>query len=456
MKTQKFKTLFDFGAKSKIKAGDGLGNGAFPFFTSSPTLSKRIDKAQYFDDALIFGTGGGASVHFADEPFATSTDCIVAVTKNENLNAKFVFYYLLGNIHFLERGFKGAGLKHISKKYIEHLDIPIFPIETQNKIVAILDKSSSIISKRERSIKLLENVLKSTFIEIFGDPIINPKNWPLKNIEDSVLIMRDGPFGSNLKTEHYTETGVRVIRLQNIGVNSFDDTNKEFVSEEHAITLKKHTCIPGDILVGTLGEPNLRACKFPKFIDKAINKADCIQIRPNPEIANDSYLTFLLNLPASLFLVSNYIKGQTRSRISKGKLSKINIPIPPIELQNKFSKIELLFENIKTNLFHKDIKIFFQSLLQNVYNGEVNFNVDFELEVLIKEIDLQRKENDLSKIINSRALLKRLVDRLNTQAFKEKDLYDKAKHGMFQLLKEDKKVTQEYNAKSKSIKLALQ
>ena len=148
MRTEKFKILFDFASKSNVKAGDGLDEGNFPFYTSSSTLKKRIDKAQHFDEALIFGTGGSASVHFAGEPFATSTDCIVAITKHEDLNAKFVYYYLFGNIHLLERGFKGAGLKHISKKYIENIDIPILPIETQNKIIAVLDKASSIKTKR--------------------------------------------------------------------------------------------------------------------------------------------------------------------------------------------------------------------------------------------------------------------------------------------------------------------
>lgn len=442
MITEKFKNFFDFAPKSSIKAGDGLEEGNFPFYTSSSILSKRIDKAIYNDEALIFGTGGSASVHCALGPFSTSTDCIVAITKSEEFNAKFVYYYLFGNIHIIERGFKGAGLKHISKKYIENIDIPVLPFETQNKIVSVLDKASSLIIRREQSILLINYILTSTFIEIFGDPIINPKSWPLENIEKVTLVMRDGPFGSNLKTEHYTETGVRVIRLQNIGVNTFNDNNKEFISEEHAITLKKHTCLPGDILVGTLGEPNLRACKFPKYIERAINKADCIQIRPDTTKVNDSYLTFFLNLPAALFLVSNFLKGQTRTRVSKGMLSRIDIPIPPIELQNKFTVIESLYEKIKENLLHINLSNFFYSVLQKVYNGQLNFNVDFELDALIREIDLQKKENDLSKIVGDIAYLQRLVDKLNSQEFKEKELYDKAKHGVFQLLKAGDKVEQ--------------
>jgi type I restriction enzyme, S subunit len=459
MKTEKFKDLFWFAPKSKIKAGDCLDKGRFPFYTSSPKLTKWIDKEQHFDEALIFGTGGLASVHYENQPFSTSTDCIVAITTNKEIKTKFVYYYLFGNIHLLERGFKGAGLKHISKKYIENLNIPIFPIEIQNKIIAILDKVSSLVLKRDECILLIDKILYSTFNEIFGDIVNNPKGWPTKNLEKSVLIMRDGPFGSNLKTEHYTEDGIRIIRLQNIEPNEFNDSNKEFVSEAHAATLKKHICLAGDVLVGTLGEPNLRACKFPaNLFDKAINKADCIQIRPNTKIANASYISYLLNHPGALFFVSNYIKGQTRTRISKGMLSRIEVPIPPIKLQNRFELIESKLEAIKKKVLSKDLSKLNQSIIQKAFNGQLNFNVDFELDSLVKEIDLQKKENDLSKINGDIAYLQRLIDKLNNQEFKEKDLYDKAKHGVFQLMavKEDeRKVIQEYDENSKSLKLAL-
>lgn len=477
MITEKFKTLFKYAPKSKLKASDGGDDGNFPFYTSSTKITKRTDKAQYFDEALIFGNGGTANVHYANEPFATTSHCFVALPRAENINPKFVFYYLFGNIHLLERGFKGAGLQNISPKYIENLDIPLLPIGTQNKIVAILDKASALVSKREQSMEMIDKVLFATFNNIFGDIVINPKGWPTKNLEESVLIMRDGPFGSNLKTEHYTEFGVRIIRLQNIEPNIFNDNNKEYVSEEHSETLKKHICLPGDVLVGTLGEPNLRACKFPtKLFDKAINKADCIQIRPNKNIAIDSYLAFLLNHPGALHFVSNYIKGQTRSRISKGKLSKIDIPIPPIKLQKQFELIEAKFEKLREKLLSRDLGNLNQSLIQKVFNGTINFkdadntigninlgadlslNIDFELEVLIKEINLLEKSNDLSKIENNPKYLKRLIDKLNSQEFKEKDLYYKAKHGLFQLMgvnEEERKIIQEYDENSKSLKLAI-
>src|SRR5690606_5535942 len=122
---KKFKDIFLFAPKSKIRAGEGLDKGRFPFYTSSQVQNKWIDKEQYFDEALIFGTGGSASIHYENQPFSTSTDCFVTISNDESVNTKYLYYYLSNNIQILDRGFKGAGLKHISKKYIEEIVIDI-------------------------------------------------------------------------------------------------------------------------------------------------------------------------------------------------------------------------------------------------------------------------------------------------------------------------------------------
>lgn len=454
----KLKEIFKFLPKSNLKASDGNDDGNFKFYTSSQNVSKRIDKAIYFQEAIIFGNGGTANLHYSVEPFSTTSHCFVAVQKTDKVNSKYVYYYLFGNIQLLERGFKGAGLKNISPKYIENIEIPLFSIEIQNKIVSILDKASVIIDKRNECLRLINIFQKSTFNKIFGDAVYNPNNWPKKELGNSVLILKDGPFGSNLKTEHYTESGVRVIRLQNIGINEFNDVNKQFVSEIHAKKLENFTCLPGDILVGTLGEPNLRACKFPINIEKAINKADCLQIRPNNKVAIDIYLTCLLNHEGMLFLSKNFIKGQTRSRISGTKLAKIKIPIPPLKLQNEFKSIVDKLDLLKSKLLKNELDSLFQSLIQKAFNGQLNFNVDLELDSLINEIDLQKKDNNIKEIAGDIAYLQRLIDKLNTQDFKEKEMYDKAKIVAFQLMNESedkRRVTQEYDEKTKNIKLTL-
>lgn len=140
MITKKIKDLFQFEVKSKFKVNEALEEGEYPFYTSSIKLTKRINTALYNEEAIIFGTGGQASIHHVNTKFSTSTDCLVAISNQKDLNIRFVYYYFIGNMNILEKGFKGAGLKHISKTYIENIEIPIYTIDIQNKIVNILSR----------------------------------------------------------------------------------------------------------------------------------------------------------------------------------------------------------------------------------------------------------------------------------------------------------------------------
>ena len=79
----KFSDVFRFQEKSKIKAGDGRPEGKYPFYTSSVDLNKYVDQFLFDDESLVFGTGGNASIHFAHDKFAVSTDCLVAQAKTE-------------------------------------------------------------------------------------------------------------------------------------------------------------------------------------------------------------------------------------------------------------------------------------------------------------------------------------------------------------------------------------
>lgn len=459
MRTEKFKDLFWFGPKSKIKAGDGLDKGRFPFYTSSPKLTKWIDKEQYFDEALIFGTGGLASIHFSGEPFSTSTDCLVAITTSKEIQTKYVYYYLSGNIHLIERGFKGAGLKHISKKYIENLDIPILPIETQNKFVAILDKASSLIKKRDETIICLNELVRTTFLEMFGNVVSFDKTGT------SVL------FGTYLSIKHgfafkseYFDTDGKYVLLtpgnfnESGGYRDRGDKQKFYTGViPDGYILKRD-----DILIamteqapGLLGSP-LLVPENDKFLHN--QRLGLIQIKDNK--IEKTFLFYLFNTGLMRSIIHARAVGVKVRHTSPTKIETIEISLPNLIQQKKFSSYAKHVENslLKAEESKTQINFLFKSILQKLFNGQLNFNVDFELDALINEIDLLKKENDLSKIIGDIAYLQRFVDKVNNQEFKEKDLYDKAKHGVFQLLalsKEERKIIQEYDDNSNSLKLAI-
>ena len=141
----------------------------------------------------------------------------------------------------------------------------------------------------------------------------------------------DGPFGSNLKTEHYTDDGPRVIRLQNIGEASFLDAQAH-ISRERFELLQQHEARAGDIVVASLGEELPRAALVPDYVGPAIVKADCPRIRPG-EI-NPTYLMYALNSRPVRAQAVGAIHGVGRQRLKLGSLKKLLIPVAPRDQQD--------------------------------------------------------------------------------------------------------------------------
>ena len=174
----KVSEICKYAPKSNIKARDACDGGKYVFFTSSADESKRYNAYQHEGEGIIMGTGGNATLHYYDGKYAVSTDCIVLLP-NEQIRCKYLYYFFLGNMRVLERGFKGAGLKHTNKGYIGDIDIGDIPsFERQEKIIGIFDTLQSIIDLRKSEIERLDNLIKARFVEMFGDPVSNSRGLP--------------------------------------------------------------------------------------------------------------------------------------------------------------------------------------------------------------------------------------------------------------------------------------
>jgi type I restriction enzyme S subunit len=226
-------------------------------------------------------------------------------------------------------------------------DLSFPSIEKQNSVVCVFNKLEKIISKRKSQLAQLNQLVKSQFVEMFGDTFSNPMGWPSKTFEEAGKRLSDGPFGSNLKSSHYSDSGIRVIRLGNIGVGKFIDEDRAFIPREHYEKLKKYTCRAGEIVIGTLGDPNLRACLVPANIDVAVNKSDCVHYLPKKELLDEQYVCWYLNAPGTLKLAASMIHGQTRSRVSSGQIARMPIRIPPLALQREFAAFVEKVEKLK-------------------------------------------------------------------------------------------------------------
>lgn len=181
-----------------------------------------------------------------------------------------------------------------------------------------------------------------------------PKGWVTARLDELLApepaAITDGPFGSNLKTEHYQDSGPRVIRLQNIGDGAFRD-ERAHISVERFQALGKHEARAGDIIVAALGETLPRACLVPPGLGPAIVKADCIRVRLHPEM-DARFVSAMLNSPPVRKDATAQISGVGRPRLNLAKIRSIRLPVPPLKEQERIvAAIEVQFSRLDAAVY---------------------------------------------------------------------------------------------------------
>lgn len=150
----KLNSVVDILKKSGVKAGEGKSEGAYPFFTSSSVQDKWVDDYIYDDECMIVGSGGTASINYCNGKFSASTDNFVIKSKNnEEILTKFIYLYLLANIELLQKGFKGAGIEHLSKEYLLNIEIPLITYKEQVKAISFANNILLIKEKYANCLK---------------------------------------------------------------------------------------------------------------------------------------------------------------------------------------------------------------------------------------------------------------------------------------------------------------
>jgi type I restriction enzyme, S subunit len=143
--------------------------------------------------------------------------------------------------------------------------------------------------------------------------------------EDSFV---DGPFGSNLRSHEYTETGVRLIQLQNIGDGFWSDGNRKFISEAKFRGLTRHGAVPGDIAIAKMADPVARACIVPETAGQFVVVADCIRMRVDSRRYDARYIAYAINSQETRREAECKAIGTTRLRINLGTLKTVRCPVP--------------------------------------------------------------------------------------------------------------------------------
>ena len=347
--------------KSKIKAGDGKKEGKYPLYRSSNKLDTYYDEYLLDEEVIIIGTGGNPSIHYNKGKCAYTTQCLVIKSKGEFEN-KYIYYYLLSRLNKIKRMFRGMTIKQLDKKTFFKLDILLVDKVKQKRIIDNLDKISNNIQSKKEQLKNLEKLVKSQFVEMFGNPIINDKKFKFKQIGEVTKIVTGTTPDTN-DVENWNG-GINWITPAEIKEDTLYVYETERKITEKGQKSKSLTLMPkGTVIFSTRAPIGKTAIAGTEMCcNQGFKNCICsINI-------NNIYLYYVLKNNTIYF--NNLGTGATFKELSKRVFEKVKIAIPPITLQNQFSEIvkEIDKQKFEIEKSLKEIQELYESLIEEYFN----------------------------------------------------------------------------------------
>jgi type I restriction enzyme, S subunit len=318
----------------------------------------------------IAGTIGKTAVVPDNAPQMNCNQAVAIIRLKENALPKYLSYWLNTNDAFRQiSGSKVTGtISNLSLGCIKNLEIPLPPLEEQRRIAAILDKADGVRRKRKEAIRLTEELLKSTFLDLFGDPVTNPKGWeesPLAKVCERVTV---GYVGSMVA--EYIDQGIPWLRSMNVKRNRIVLDDLKFVSSDFHKKVKKSSLFPGDVVSVRTGNAGVAAV-IPDSLPES-NCADLIIMTCGKTI-QPNYLTEALNLLLGDRDGGSGLTGAIQKHFNITRAKQLLIPVPPLGLQEKWNQIvdHWKYLEVKQVSDFRQSENLFNSLLQRAFRGEL-------------------------------------------------------------------------------------
>lgn len=289
---------------------------------------------------------------------------------SQDLDQSYLIKFLPKVLKDIEDKTPFVTVKHLSVKDIQNIQIPLPSLEEQRRIAEILDKADSLIQKRKKSIAKLDELLQATFIDIFGDPVTNPKGWKLNYLRD---LCSKITVGIVIKpASYYVDQGIPALRSLNIGINKVIPKNFVYFSQhDNDTTLAKTKLKTNDVVIVRSGQPG-KAAVTPQELEGA-NAIDVLIVRTKDSLLVPLFLSFFLNSHAGKQLVMKEQRGQVQKHLNVTQLSEAYLPTPPVDKQNLFlQKINIIEKQKQAMQAQLEMQeTLFKALQQQAFSGQL-------------------------------------------------------------------------------------
>ena len=311
----------------KLDANASSKNGHYPFFTCS-IEPLRIDTYSYDCECVLVAGNGDLNVKYYNGKFDAYQRTYIIESQNKDvLSVPYLYCFLDRYVEELRKQSIGGVIKYIKLGNLTEAKIPMCSIAKQNEIVANLDKVNTLISLRKQQLSKLDELVKSRFIELFGDLKTNPYHWENRSLVDVATI--DTVMVTDYK---------KYANYPHIGIDSIEkNTGRLFgyrtIAEDKVIS-GKYLFTSKHIIYSKI-RPNLNKVALPDF--EGLCSADAYPILPNESVCLRIYLGYVMRSEFFLEYILPFSRRANMPKVNKEQLSGFVLPIPNIDVQQQFA-----------------------------------------------------------------------------------------------------------------------
>ncbi|UCV15615.1 restriction endonuclease subunit S [Quatrionicoccus australiensis] len=358
---------------------DQRNEGAVPVFGSNGQVDSHNESLINFPTIIVGRKGSIGEVHFVKTPSWPIDTTYFVEPRGEHEFSLDWLYRLLRTLRLQELN-RSAAIPGLNRDDVYRIPVLLPSFEDQIRIAHLLGKVEGLIAQRKQHLQQLDDLLKSVFLEMFGDPIVNPKGFPIRRLSDFYVNPKEGtkcgPFGSALKKEELVESGIPVWNMDNIGpAGQIALPFRMWITSDKYAELAAYNLQDGDIVISRAGTVG-KMCVVRMQGQPAIISTNLIRLRLGAELRPLHFVSLMLYCKGRVGRLKTGADGAF-THMNTGVLDSLEFPYPPIKLQDQFAEVAHKVEEIKSSYQQSldHLETLYGALSQRAFKGELNLSL---------------------------------------------------------------------------------
>lgn len=325
------------------------------------------------DLLLVTRTSLGKAAVVPSSLICFSQDITAVRTNPEKLDARYLWHYIRSQASYFANRARGATIKGVTRDVVRHLPIPLAPLPEQRLITRILNHVDSLRAKRREAIALLNELSQSIFLDMFGDPVSNPRAWTETKLGDMIV---DNPKNGLYKPQKFYGSGYPIVRIDSFYSGKLIDHGKfkrVSVSDKEA---EQYFLKEGDILINRVNSLEYlgKSALVEGLSEPTLYESNMMRFSVDRKLADPAFVNTVLQ--------SGHIKGQIASAakkavnqasINQSDVKSLSFYLPPLDLQREFVRRNARIHSHKVTMLNAlaELDALFASLQHRAFRGEL-------------------------------------------------------------------------------------